>query len=140
MIRRYRYVVLALAVLLVVVIVGLSLSKERPAQLAVTATTGSLANRPGVTATQPAMIEAIKPQGTSTTRTATFPGTIEGYDAADLFAKVTGYVSAYHVDIGDRVKAGQELAVISVPELDKEYQLSSRKARGLRRYGIAGDR
>lgn len=80
------------------------------------------ATRPAEAASAPAAVDVVRPQRTAVARTATFPGTIQGYDEAELFAKVTGYVSEYHVDIGDRVKKGQELAVISVPELDREYR------------------
>lgn len=39
------------------------------------------------------------------------------YMEADLNAKVSGYVSQVNVDFGDKVKAGQLLATIEVPEL-----------------------
>jgi multidrug efflux pump subunit AcrA (membrane-fusion protein) len=48
------------------------------------------------------------------------PGTIEAFEIADLQAKVTGYIQKLNVDIGDRVSAGQVLAVIDVPELQDE--------------------
>ena len=48
------------------------------------------------------------------------PGTMESFDFADLYAKVSGYVKEQGVDIGDRVKRGQVLAVIDMPELDEE--------------------
>ena len=41
--------------------------------------------------------------------------TLEAFEETDLFAKVSGYLSDVRVDIGDHVKAGQVLAVISVP-------------------------
>ncbi len=47
----------------------------------------------------------------------TQPATAEAFFEADLGAKVTGHVSELAVDIGARVKAGQTLARISVPEL-----------------------
>jgi RND family efflux transporter MFP subunit len=39
------------------------------------------------------------------------------YQEIDLHAKVAGYLESINVDIGDRVKAGQLLATIEVPEL-----------------------
>jgi RND family efflux transporter MFP subunit len=39
------------------------------------------------------------------------------YQEIDLHAKVTGYLETMNVDIGDRVEAGQLLAIIEVPEL-----------------------
>ena len=48
------------------------------------------------------------------------PATMEAYEQADLYAKASGYISEVRVDIGDRVKAGDVLAVIDVPEMVKE--------------------
>ncbi|MDA1052398.1 MAG: efflux RND transporter periplasmic adaptor subunit [Planctomycetota bacterium] len=48
------------------------------------------------------------------------PGTIEGFETADLYAKVGGYLQEISVDIGDRVEAGQVLARLSIPEMHKE--------------------
>ena len=45
------------------------------------------------------------------------PGDLVGFYEAALHAKVTGYLASISVDKGDRVKAGQILAVIEVPEL-----------------------
>jgi RND family efflux transporter MFP subunit len=42
------------------------------------------------------------------------------YAEVELPAKVTGYVSKMNVDFGDKVKAGQLLATIEVPELQAE--------------------
>src|SRR5258705_7630213 len=46
--------------------------------------------------------------------------TLEAFEETDLFAKVSGYLSDVRVDIGDHVKAGQVLAVISIPEMANE--------------------
>jgi RND family efflux transporter MFP subunit len=42
------------------------------------------------------------------------------YVEAELNAKVSGYLSVINVDFGDKVKAGQLLAVLEVPELKDE--------------------
>jgi len=39
------------------------------------------------------------------------------YQEVDVMAKVAGYVKEIHVDVGDRVKQGQVLAVLEVPEM-----------------------
>jgi HlyD family secretion protein len=41
-----------------------------------------------------------------------------------MFAKVAGYVSVVYVDIGDRVKSGQSLLDISVPEMKVAFERS----------------
>ena len=51
------------------------------------------------------------------TKTIDLPGDVVGFYEAALHAKVTGYLKSISVDKGDRVKAGQVLAQIEVPEL-----------------------
>jgi RND family efflux transporter MFP subunit len=45
------------------------------------------------------------------------PAEFRPYQEVELHAKVSGYVSEMKVDFGDRVKAGQLLATLEVPEL-----------------------
>jgi RND family efflux transporter MFP subunit len=42
------------------------------------------------------------------------------FQEIDVHAKVAGYVKRIYVDVGDRVKKGQTLAVLEVPELEDE--------------------
>src|SRR5712675_1282215 len=48
------------------------------------------------------------------------PATTTAFEAANIFARASGYVVQRDVDIGSRVKAGDLLAVISAPELDHQ--------------------
>src|SRR3954468_21693586 len=52
-------------------------------------------------------------------QTVTVPATIEAYWSADLYAKTSGYVAEVKADLGDHVKKGDVLAVLHVPELEK---------------------
>ncbi len=47
------------------------------------------------------------------------PAELMPYEKTDLYAKITGFLDKINVDYGDTVTEGQELAVISVPEMDK---------------------
>ena len=49
------------------------------------------------------------------------PAEFRPYMEVELHAKVSGYVDQMYVDIGDRVKAGQLLATLEVPELRDEH-------------------
>lgn len=51
----------------------------------------------------------------------TVPAEFRPYTEVELHAKVSGYVKEMNVDIGDRVKAGQLLAVLEVPELHDDF-------------------
>ena len=48
------------------------------------------------------------------------PGEIQADEQTRIFAKITGYVHKVNKDIGDRVKPGETLAELTVPELDEE--------------------
>ena len=50
----------------------------------------------------------------------TIPAEFRPYVEAELNAKVSGYVDKMNVDFGDKVKAGQLLATLEVPELHAE--------------------
>ena len=54
------------------------------------------------------------------------PGRLEAYSRAPIYARVSGYVKSWKVDIGAKVEAGQLLAEIEAPDLDQ--QLSQARA------------
>ncbi len=56
----------------------------------------------------------------------TLPATTLAFTTANMYARVSGYISKRKVDIGDRVKKGDLLAEISAPEI--EYQLAQSEA------------
>jgi RND family efflux transporter MFP subunit len=55
----------------------------------------------------------------------TIPAEFRPYLQVELHAKVSGYVSEITVDIGDKVKTGQLLAKLEVPELQSELEHAS---------------
>ena len=65
-------------------------------------------------------VEVVQPRRATVSRTLKSNATLEAFEDADLFAKVSGYLSEVRVDIGDHVKQGQTLAVIEEPEVEKE--------------------
>ena len=52
----------------------------------------------------------------------TLAGQFQPYQEIEVHAKVSGYVQHIYVDIGDRVRAGQTLAVLEIPELDAQLK------------------
>lgn len=50
----------------------------------------------------------------------TLPATTAAFEAANIFARTSGYVEKRYVDIGNRVTAGALLAEIVAPELDHQ--------------------
>jgi RND family efflux transporter MFP subunit len=54
------------------------------------------------------------------------PGNVQAINSAPIYARVSGYLKKWYVDIGTPVKAGQLLAEIDVP--DQDQQLAQAKA------------
>jgi RND family efflux transporter MFP subunit len=48
------------------------------------------------------------------------PGRLEAYSRAPIYARVSGYLKDWNVDIGSPVRAGQLLAEIEAPDLDQQ--------------------
>lgn len=56
---------------------------------------------------------------TPSNRTLVVPGSSAGFNETPVYAKLPGYLKTINVDKGDRVRAGQVLAIIESPETDK---------------------
>ncbi len=52
------------------------------------------------------------------------PGTLQAYNSAPIYARVSGYLKNWKVDIGNEVKTGQILAEIDSPDLDQQLKES----------------
>jgi RND family efflux transporter MFP subunit len=61
--------------------------------------------------------------------TLTVAGEFQPYQEVDLHAKVSGYIRRINVDIGDRVKIGQVIATLEVPELNAQVTASQAEIR-----------
>jgi RND family efflux transporter MFP subunit len=71
-------------------------------------------------------VSLVSPTADTSAEPLVLPADVEANDIATLHARVSGYIKAWNVDIGARVKAGQVLADIDTPELDQ--QLAQAKA------------
>ena len=56
----------------------------------------------------------------ATAMSVTLPATTAAFAQAEIYARATGYIDKRNVDIGDRVKQGELLAQLAVPELDDQ--------------------
>ncbi|MDR3476460.1 MAG: efflux RND transporter periplasmic adaptor subunit [Gammaproteobacteria bacterium] len=50
------------------------------------------------------------------------PGNVQAWHEAIIYARTSGYIKKWYVDIGSRVKAGELLAEIETPELDAQLR------------------
>lgn len=50
------------------------------------------------------------------------PGIVQAYTEAPIYARTNGYLKLWYTDIGARVHRGQVLALIDIPEVDRELR------------------
>jgi len=63
-------------------------------------------------------VRTVKPERKSVRHRVEQPGfNIQAFQEAPLYVKIPGYIEKWNVDIGDRVKQGDILAVLYVPEV-----------------------
>ncbi|MEX1829582.1 efflux RND transporter periplasmic adaptor subunit [Luteibacter sp. CQ10] len=67
-------------------------------------------------------VQVISASALSSTQGLTLPGHLDAWIATPIHARVGGYLKQWNVDIGQKVKAGQVLALIDTPELDQQFE------------------
>ena len=65
-------------------------------------------------------VNVVTPKQSDGTGNTLLPGTLRGYVESPIYARATGYLLHWYVDIGARVKQGQLLADLDTPEIDQE--------------------
>lgn len=108
--RRSRRlpVVIAVVIVIAAVVAGLAMRAIRAHQLEERAQSRSLPTVAVIHPT-PVPVDALE-----------LPGRVEAWSRAPIYARVSGYLKRWNVDIGQPVKAGQVLAEIETPDLDQE--------------------
>jgi membrane fusion protein (multidrug efflux system) len=77
-------------------------------------------------------VPVVQPERRALARLSSQPATAEALHEADLGSKVSGEVTELHVDIGSRVKGGQVLARMAVPELIQARNAAAAQVAALR--------
>src|SRR5258706_7769772 len=67
-------------------------------------------------------VNVVYPKPDAPTDEIVLPGNTQAFTDAPIYARTSGYVKNWHVDIGTRVKTAQLLAVIETPEVDQQVQ------------------
>ncbi|HSY28913.1 MAG TPA: biotin/lipoyl-binding protein, partial [Burkholderiaceae bacterium] len=70
------------------------------------------------------VVKTIQPSKRQGLQTLMLPGTLQAYYSATVYARVSGYLKHWYVDIGAPVQSGQILADIETPELDQQLKQS----------------
>src|SRR5258708_31390807 len=82
----------------------------------------SLAASTAAAAVAAPRVDVIHPRVQNNVRTLTLPGSLQALEATAVYARATGYVHRWLVDIGDSVTQGQLLAQIDTPDLDQQLE------------------
>jgi RND family efflux transporter MFP subunit len=72
-------------------------------------------------------VDVVTVASPTATRPLVLPGETAAWYESTIYARVSGYVDKWFVDIGDPVKAGEILAAIETPELDAELLAAKAK-------------
>jgi multidrug efflux pump subunit AcrA (membrane-fusion protein) len=75
---------------------------------------------------EPPTVHLIQPQYRKIVRVIGQPSFVEAYERTSIYPKVTGYIKKWNVDIGDKVKKGDVLATLFVPELEEDWETKKR--------------
>ena len=79
------------------------------------------------------VVPVVKARKETLVRDLTFDAEFRPFQDIDLHAHVAGFVQQMNVDVGDKVKLGQLIAAIEVPELKEELEdLAQERAEAVR--------
>lgn len=78
--------------------------------------------KPGTAPGKASIVAVARVTRENLTQELTCDAELRPFQEVDLHAKVAGYLEKINVDIGDRVKAGQLLATIEIPELQDDIR------------------
>jgi RND family efflux transporter MFP subunit len=82
----------------------------------------ALAQEPVESVRGPAQVKVIHPRKGALERLCIQPGSVHSFEAIQLYAKVPGFLKYQKVDIGDRVKKGELLAIVDVPDIEAQVE------------------
>ena len=78
---------------------------------------------------EPPTVEVITVGATPPTQRLTLPAEAHGWYTSTIYARVSGYLTQWYVDIGDKVEKTQVLAKIDTPELDAQLEAAKAQLR-----------
>jgi RND family efflux transporter MFP subunit len=110
--RTIRTTILFVAAAIVCDAIGISSRKDKPS--------ATEAHQSNSRSAPPMTVSVVHPEKVSPTVTLDLPGQLQAYTDAPMFAQTSGYLKAWHFDIGAKVKANDILAEIDTPEVDQE--------------------
>ena len=67
-------------------------------------------------------VRIVQPERGPAEQELVLPGNVAAFNTGSLFARASGYIAAWHKDIGAHVTKGEILATISAPDLDQQLE------------------
>jgi len=71
---------------------------------------------------RPLIVQTVRPELTTRPIELVLPADIHAYASTALYARTNGYLASWTVDINDRVKKGDLMAVLSAPDTDAQLK------------------
>ncbi len=68
------------------------------------------------------VVVVIQPKLSTTAEEVVLPGDMQAYVDTPIYARSSGYLTKWYVDIGGQVRSGQLLAEIEAPEVDRQLR------------------
>jgi len=110
-----KWLGMAIALLLVAALLLSGIWSRISARKTLNAETSQLALTP---------VSVVSPKQTAPAEEIILPGNVQPFITSPIYARTSGYLRKWNVDIGAHVKKGQLLAVIETPEVDQQLQQS----------------
>ncbi len=101
----------ALAVLLIAIFFGIHRRVRAEADLAQTTENAAVP-----------VVNITHPESGAPNQEISLPGNVQAFSDTPIYARTSGYLKAWHFDIGAHVKQGDLLAEIDTPEVDDQLQ------------------
>jgi RND family efflux transporter MFP subunit len=110
---RWLLVGLAVAVLVLGIVIYSGIHERAQAE----STLGVRTERAAVPA-----VNVVQPTSGAVSQEIVLPGNTQAFNDTPIYARTSGYLKRWYVDIGTHVKQGQLLAEIDTPEIDQQLE------------------
>lgn len=84
-------------------------------------------------------VSTVNPTPTKSGGALTLPATLRGDNETPIYARVSGYVHSFLVDIGTKVKKGQILAELDTPDLDQQVAQAAAQVENAKANTVLGE-
>lgn len=108
---------LAIWLLSAIVVIGGGIAGGIHSQIAAEARLANIAAESSIPS-----VRVTYPQPGDQVQKVDFPGNVQAFNDTPIYARTSGYLKRWYVDIGTHVHTGQLMAEIETPELDQQLQ------------------